>query len=308
MEKKTIIIDCDPGVDDTFALFYAMAERNLNIKLITTVSGNVNVDITTTNARRIVAMANRDIEIAQGADRPLVAEPFYATYIHGQNGMGNYTFTEDVFAPLSERRAVDAMRDVIMTSESKIVLVAVGPLTNVATLFLMYPETKNRIEYLSIMGGGLKGGNTNIAAEFNILVDPEAASIVFTSGVPIIMAGLDVTEKSYIDKTHLERIAQTSEIGYFLSEVIVAARRQMSNDFRTSLHDVVSVMAIHNLEIFEYETLHVVIETQGMYTRGMTIADQRLAGRESGNVKVLKNVNHPAFLDLLCEKLETYRK
>lgn len=307
MKPRTIIIDCDPGVDDTFALFYAFAQDHLNIPLVCSVSGNVDVEYTTENLRRVVAMQDRKPLVAKGANRPLVSEPFYATYIHGKNGMGGYQFKDDKLAPLSSMSAVKAMFDVISKSSEKITLVAVGPLTNIAQLFMDHPEVKTKIELLSIMGGGLKGGNTNIAAEFNFLVDPEAAKYVFDQEVPIMMAGLDVTEKAFIDETHLRRIAESSDIGKFLSEVILGARGQDALGFRTSLHDVVSVMALDHLEIYEYEDLHVVIETEGVYTRGMSIADQRLRNRIEGNVRVLRDIDHDRFMDLLCESLEYYR-
>lgn len=307
MTKRKIILDCDPGVDDTFALFYAMAHESLDIQLISSVSGNVDIEKTTLNARRIVAMANRDIEIVKGANEPLISKPFYADYIHGKNGLGGYEFKEDILAPLSDRNAIEAMRDVIMTSSDKVTIVAVGPFTNIAKLLVMYPEVKVNIEAISVMGGGLKGGNTTKAAEFNVFVDPEAAHIVFRSGLPIIMAGLDVTEKSYIDETHLERIANTSSVGKFLSEVIVAARSIKKNaSFRTSLHDVVAVMVLTHPEYFKSEMLAVYIETQGVHTRGMSVADRRLHEREEGFVKVLLDVDHAAFLDELCERLSSY--
>lgn len=307
MTQKTLIIDCDPGVDDAFALFYAMADEAFYIPLITTVSGNVNVDITTENARRIVMMANKTIEIAKGADRPLVAEPFYATYIHGNNGMGDYQFKDDIMAPLSKLNAVQALKHHLTTASEPVIIAAVGPLTNIAHLIMLHPELIEKIECLSIMGGGLKGGNTTPAAEFNFLVDPEAAQIVFNSEIPIIMAGLNVTEQAFIDKTHLDDIKNTGPIGEFLSEVIVSARRQNSVNFRTSLHDVVSIMVLNHEDIFEYETLKVVIETQGLYTRGMSVADRRLGNREEGTAKVLTHIDHDQFLDLLYARLRTYK-
>ncbi len=306
MLKRTVIIDCDPGVDDAFALFYALAQEEFHIPLITTVSGNVNVDITTENARRIVAMAGCDVEVAKGANRPLIGEPFFASYIHGANGLGNYQFVDDCMAPLSDRSAVAALYDHIMNSEDKVIVVPIGPLTNIATLFLMYPEVIERIEYLSIMGGGLKGGNTTACAEFNFFVDPEAARIVFESGVRIVMAGLDVTEQAFVDKSHLSAIASTSDVGKFLSEVIVLARRQNSVDFRTSLHDVVSVMFIKHPEYFEFENLNIKIETKGDFTRGMSVADRRLAFRELGEVSVLLGINHSLFFAELLKGLESY--
>lgn len=307
MKKKPIIIDCDPGVDDTFAIFYALADETLDVKLITTVSGNVDVDKTTLNAQRIVAMAGNNVEIARGAERPLIAEPIYAYDIHGNNGMGDYVFKEDIFAPLSDRPALEAMANVLQKSEEKVVICPIGPLTNIAQLLMLYPKLKEKIDFLSIMGGSLKGGNTNAAAEFNFLADPEAANIVFNSGVPIIMAGLDVTEKAYIDKSHLDRIRSTGKIGSFLAEMIVKARKNIDGEnFELSLHDVVSIIAVNNLNLFDYEELKVVIETQGLYTRGMSLADRRILWREEGDTKVLIDLDHHEFINLLCKKLESY--
>lgn len=307
MRRRKVIIDCDPGVDDAFALFYAMAQENLDILCVSTVSGNVNVEITTDNARRLVAMAKKNIEVAKGANHPLIGEPFYASYIHGNNGMGDHQYANDDKAALSEMSAVEALYEHLKRSDEPVSLIAMGPLTNIAILLLRYPEIKEKIEVLSLMGGGLKGGNTTAAAEFNFFVDPEAARVVFESGINIIMAGLDVTEKAYIDKTHLDSIRNTSPIGSFLADVIVAARKQNSIDFRTSLHDVVAVMALDYLNIFKYKELAVNIETQGHYSRGMTIADQRLHSPEKGAVKVLLDVDHEQFLNLLYQALAVYK-
>lgn len=301
MKKLPIIIDCDPGIDDAFALFYALRNPGFDVKLITSVSGNVNIDVTTRNARGIVAASGRDVRVAQGANRPLIAEPLYAEEVHGVSGLGEFTFAEDAdFAPLDPMGAVDAMIDVLEASNEKVTIVAVGPLTNIAQLILSYPKLTDKVEKLSIMGGGLKGGNTNIAAEFNILVDPEAASIVFNSGLEIIMAGLDVTEKTTIDRNDLDVIKTLGKQGAMLEQM-------MGPNKSGNLHDVVSLVVLNKPEIFSGEKHKVVVELSGMYARGMTIADQRYADRSTDEkVWVLKDLDKAAFKEELIRGLEEY--
>lgn len=302
MKKKILIIDCDPGIDDAFALFYAMAEERLDLRLITTVSGNVDVNKTTRNAQRIVAMANKNIDIARGADQPLVAPPFYAANVHGENGMGNYEFpNNEVLAPLLKESAVEAMYRVLSEASEPVIIAPVGPLTNIAELLIVHPDIKNKIDHLAIMGGGLKGGNTTPAAEFNFYVDPEAAALVFQSGIPIVMAGLDVTETASLRKEHMEKLSSFGDVGKFLADVVCNMNGEKE------LHDAIAIMSIFEMEDFSYEDLHISIETQGIHCRGYSLADQKMNNRQAPNARVILSLNHSKFIEKLYKNLEYYK-
>ncbi|AMC93280.1 hypothetical protein AOC36_04620 [Erysipelothrix larvae] len=301
MNKIPLIIDCDPGIDDAFALFYAIGCSQFDIKLITTVSGNVSVEKTTANALEILRLADESIDVAKGANRPLFSKPLYAEAVHGVSGLGDYAYKPCASPSFIEKDAVDAMIDVLETTSDKITIVALGPLTNIATLLIRYPKAKEKIERISIMGGGLKGGNANIAAEFNIFVDPEAASIVFDSGILMTMAGLDVTEQSYILTKHIHEIGTFGTVGAMLKEML-------GDTTRCNLHDVVAVMTLVHPDIFSGTNHRVVVETGGVYSRGLTLADDRYVGRSTQeNVYVLRDVNLEAFQNELKKGLQVYQ-
>ncbi|HKL85579.1 MAG TPA: nucleoside hydrolase [Treponemataceae bacterium] len=304
MEKEIVLIDCDPGIDDAYALLYALADETLDVRLVSTVSGNVNVDVNTENAQRIVKMAHSNVSVVKGACKPLVKEAHYAEHVHGKNGMNNYVYKNDTMAVLLDKPFLDAYYEEIMKAQKPVVIAATGPLTNIATLLVTYPKIEEKIKYITIMGGGLKGGNTTIAAEFNFYVDPEAAKIVMESGIPIIMAGLDVTEKTIVNTELLERLSSLNEVGKFLADILNPTSSYMRVD-KGSLHDVVAVMAISHLDIFTYKNYDVYVETNEGFTRGMSIADRRMNSKE-GRTKVLIDVDVKKFNQELISKISRY--
>ncbi|HXK04261.1 MAG TPA: nucleoside hydrolase, partial [Verrucomicrobiae bacterium] len=195
---RRIIIDTDPGTDDALAIFLALKSPELKVEALTPVAGNVPLDLTLPNALRLLEIAGRtDIPVAAGADKPLLRRLVTASYAHGENGLGGVVFPDPKIKPVSES-APELIRRVVRSAPSTINLIALGPLTNLALAFRADPELPKLIPNLTLMGGSLSGGNVSPSAEFNIYVDPEAASIVFRSGVPITMVGLDVTRKAMV--------------------------------------------------------------------------------------------------------------
>ena len=304
MEKEIVLIDCDPGIDDAYALLYALADDSLDVRLISTVSGNVNVDVNTENAQRIVKMSNKDVPVVKGSSKPLVKKAVYAEHVHGKNGMNNYVYPNDDKVELLKTSFIDAMYTEIMDAERPVIIAAVGPLTNIATLLLTYPKIGDKIKYITIMGGGLKGGNTTVAAEFNFYADPDAAKIVMESGLPIIMAGLDVTEKTVVGSELLEELRDLNSVGKFLYDILDPESSYMKVD-KGSLHDVVALMAINHLDLFTSKNYDVYVEADEGLTRGMTIADQRMNSKD-GNVKVLLDVDVERFNQELVNKIKNY--
>lgn len=304
MKKEIILIDCDPGIDDAYALLYALADDSLDVRLVSTVSGNVNVDVNTDNALRIVKMSNKDVAVVKGASQPLVKEAYYAEHVHGKNGMNNYKYQTDDKAKLLDQTFLQAYYKELSEAEKPVVIAAIGPLTNIATLLTVYPQIKEKIKYITMMGGGLKGGNTTIAAEFNFYADPEAASIVMQAGVPIIMAGLDVTEKTVVNHKLLDKLAKSNPIGKFLADILDPESDYMKVD-KGSLHDVVALMAINHLDIFKTKNHDIYVETNEGFTRGMSIADRRM-NTKGGKVKVLVDVDVKRFNNELIDKIKKY--
>ena len=204
--RKNIIIDCDPGIDDAVALAAAFANRDkLNILGICTVAGNQSIDKVTENALRIVNFLGApEIPVAKGASEPLVKKACPAATVHGENGLGNTELPKGDNVIVSNN-AITFMEETIrnLPEGEKITLVPLGPLTNIALLLKVYPEVKEKIDEICLMGGSASGGNVTATAEFNIWHDPEAAKIVFESGVNVVMCGLDVTRICGLDKEHI---------------------------------------------------------------------------------------------------------
>src|SRR3977135_4319416 len=201
-----VIIDTDPGVDDALALLLAMRSPELKIDGITAVAGNVPLELTLPNAMRMVEIAGRtDIPVAAGARVPLVRRLVTATYAHGENGLGGAVFPETILSPIT-LPAAEFIRQTVRNHPGEVTLLTIGPLTNVATALNADPDLASLVQGLVMMGGSLSGGNITPAAEFNIYVDPEAARIVFQSGIPVTMIGLDVTRKTSLTDEHVRQL------------------------------------------------------------------------------------------------------
>lgn len=316
-EKKIpVIIDCDPGIDDAVALMVAFAQPNLDVKAICSVAGNVGVDKTTANARAIVAALGVTCPIYRGAHAPLMpGRVIEAPEAHGVSGLGNFTMPVEQVAPLAQEHAVNAQRRILMDSPEPVTVIAVGPLTNIALLLRMYPEVTDRIARISLMGGGLYTGNHTAAAEFNILADPEAAEIVFQSGLPIVMAGLDVTHKAQVGYGEYELL---DAVGNPAADMICRAMQfyfesippEERGTRRVSMHDVVSVLAVSQPGLVGGRDLHVAVETAGRYCRGYTLADMRTGwfyqDRPEPNCHVLFEIDRERFVAEILRSAKSY--
>ncbi len=201
---RRVIIDTDPGVDDAFALLLAMRSPELKIEGITPVAGNVPLELSLPNALRMVEIAGRtDIPVAAGAKTPLQRRLITATYAHGENGLGGAVFPAPKIKPIADPASV-FIRQVVRKYPGQVSLIMLGPQTNLATALASDPDLARMIKSVVMMGGSLSGGNVTPAAEFNIYVDPEAARMVFQSGIPITMVGLDVTRKTALTDAHVK--------------------------------------------------------------------------------------------------------
>ncbi|HTI28654.1 MAG TPA: nucleoside hydrolase [Kutzneria sp.] len=288
-----VILDCDPGHDDALAIL--LAARRLDLRAITTVAGNQTLAKTTVNARRMCTVAGvTDVPIAAGADRPLAQEPLYAGEIHGDSGLDGPDFPPPTVA-VDPRGAAKLASDVLTEPTT---IIATGPLTNVAALV-----GNTNIERIVLMGGSTGRGNMAPLAEFNILADPEAADVVFRSGVPITMCGLDVTHQALATPDVLRRI---EAIGTPLARVCHQLLTYFSDAYRTyfgfespPVHDPVAVAAVIDPTIVAVRPLNVEIELTGTYTRGATVVDMdRVTGRKP-NALVATGLDVARFWDLM---------
>jgi pyrimidine-specific ribonucleoside hydrolase len=303
---KQIIIDCDPGHDDAIAILLALAHSDeLTILGITTVGGNQVLDKITDNALKLLSYVGADIPLARGAAGPLMAPLITGEIAHGETGMDGPILPSSLFQAL-DVHAVEFMASLIRGAEGKVTLIPIGPLTNIALLLTAYPEVKSKIECISLMGGGIGEGNMTSTAEFNIYVDPEAAQIVYRSGIPIVMSGLDVTNRAQIYPEEIEQLKQRGKASILVGELLdfySIYSRKMGYD-GSALHDPCAVAWLLRPDIFHYVDLHVDVETKGELTRGMTVADRRKKPDREPNVRVLIDLDRDAFIRMITEALD----
>lgn len=307
-QKIPVILDGDPGHDDAIAWTLAQASRRLDIRAVTSVAGNQTIQKTTYNTLRVCTLLGIHAPVAAGRPQPLIEPPMNAPSVHGESGLDGPPLPEPTME-VCALSACELMAQVLRESTEPVTIISTGPLTNTAALLLAYPELKKKIARISLMGGGIAYGNWTPAAEFNILVDPEAAQIVFQSGIPILMAGLDVTEKALILPEDFQRIAA---IGNPVAD-IVAQWLEFFYVFHRNLgyagapmHDPCAVMALLHPEIFTMQPLYVQIETAGEYCRGATVADLRGGNEHQPNATCIMNVDRQKFADLLVESMRFY--
>lgn len=308
--RPLLLLDCDPGHDDALAL--ALAARHGDLLGVTTVAGNVPLERTTANALTMCEVLGLDVPVHAGSPRPIVAELRTAEFIHGTSGLDGPAHPPHGRRPASDD-AVGFIVDSVRAHPGALWLIATGPLTNVALALRAAPDIAGSLRGVSIMGGGIPTGNVTPAAEFNVLVDPEAADVVFRSGVPLTMAGLDATHQWMIDEPIVERVrAAGGVVAAFCAELLdfygAAYGRAYSGRNAGPLHDPLAVLAVTHPRLLETERLHVVIELTGTHTRGMTVADLRGVKRGAApNVDVVRRVDAAAANELLVETLASYR-
>ena len=306
-----IILDCDPGHDDAIAIVLALASPELDVKAITSSAGNQTPEKTLRNVLRMLTLLQRqDIPVAGGARKPLMRELIIADNVHGESGLDGPALPEPDFAPQS-CTAVELMAKTLRESPQPVTIVATGPQTNVALLLNSHPELHDKIARIVMMGGAMVLGNWQPAAEFNIYVDPEAAEIVFQSGIPVVMAGLDVTHRAQIHGLDIERFRQlgnpvatiVAELLDFFMEYHKDAKWGFTG---APLHDPCTIAWLLKPHLFTSVERWVGVETQGKYTQGMTVVDYYFLTGNQPNTTVLLDVDREGFVDLLAERLAFY--
>ena len=301
--KRPIIIDTDPGIDDALAIAIALFSDELDVRLITTVAGNVSLENVTNNTLKLLKFFNKEVPVAMGAAHPLI-EPFIdASNVHGATGMEGYDFPEPNKDLLLKEHAVNAMRRVILESKEKITLVPIAPMTNIALLFSMYPEVKENIAEIVIMGGSASRGNKGVMSEFNVATDPEAAKIVFNSGLPIVMAGLDVGWKALVyleDSEKMRTMNKTGEMAYCLF------KKYRGGSFNTGLkmYDSCAMAYLLKPDLYKVTDTYVDIETQAQMTRGCSVVDLKGYLKHEPNAKVCMDIDGDKFREWFLSCIE----
>ena len=306
-----IVIDTDPGQDDAVALLLALASPELEVVAVTTVAGNVPLDLTQRNARIVCELAGRrDIRVHAGADRPLRRDLVTAEYVHGATGLDGADLPEPTM-PLQAQHAVEAVIDIVMGAEpGTITLCTLGPLTNIALALQKEPAIAARIARIVMMGGGFfEGGNTTPVAEFNVFVDPDAADVVFRSRVPLVLMPLDVTHKALIMEEHLSRLRG---LGTTVADAVVGwlefYERYDIEKYGIAggpLHDPCVIAYLLDPGLFSGKACDVRIETESELTMGMTVVDWWGLSDRPANCHVMRHVDAAGFFDLLIDRVAT---
>ncbi len=306
-----VVIDCDPGHDDALAITLALARPELEVLGITTIGGNSTLANTTRNALRVLALLGRqDIPVAAGPDQPLIRPLETAPQVHGVSGLDGADLPEPVSAPRPEG-ALEFLRSTLAAAPDPVTLIPVGPLTNIALLLRTYPGIAAKIAGISLMGGSMGAGNWTPAAEFNIWVDPEAARIVFHSGLPITMHGLDVTHKALMGLAEADRLeALNTRVGRVFADLLrffTQFHLEKYGTADTPIHDAVAVAHVALPGIVTTRRYHVDVETAGDITRGRTVVDDRGQPGQTPNVDVALDIDRAAFAELVIEAVASYR-
>lgn len=303
MNKRPIIIDTDPGIDDALAIAIALFSDELDVKLITTVAGNVGLDKVTYNALRLLKFFEReDIPVAMGADCPLIRPYEDASNVHGKSGMEGFDFEEPTIGAIKEN-AVDAMRKVIMESDEPVTLVPIAPLTNIALLLKTYPEVKKNIREIVMMGGSASRGNKGVMSEFNVALDPEAAYMVFHSGVKLTMVGLDVGLKALVLPQDSERIKDMNKTG---AMAYCLFKKYRGGSFNTGLkmYDSSAIAYLLAPEMFTAEETYLDVELAGSMTAGCTVVDLKGYLHQDANATVCLDIDQDAFRKWFVDSIQ----
>ncbi len=303
-----IILDTDPGIDDALALFLALASPEVQLEAITTVGGNVNVNHTTHNALALLELAGRtDIPVARGSNQPIVRQPVYADYVHGDNGLGGLQLPV-TRAQVVAAHAVDVIIEKIMASPGEITLVPIGPLTNIALALRREPRIAQSVREVVIMGGALRvPGNTTPSAEFNIYVDPHAAQMVFHAGWPIRLVTLDTTMQAEMQRDQVKSLARsgspvTAAIDHMLSFYFdVYSPRFGISAFH--MHDPLCLAAAFLPELITWEPAFVDVELHGALTLGETVAYFGPRATQPHNLLASIGVDSERFIALFLQRI-----
>jgi len=308
MAALPIIHDCDPGQDDAIALLLALASPELELLGVTPVAGNVPLSLTTGNACKILELAGRTgVGVYPGCPRPLLKPAVTAEHIHGQSGMAGTRLPAPSLRP-RDRHGVDFIIDTLLSREG-VVLCPTGPLTNLAVAMIKVPAIIPRIQRIVLMGGAIHGGNIRPAAEYNIYADPHAARVVFDSGAPLVMLGLDVTHQALATAARRERIrALGNPVASVVADIMAAypyADKAQFPEPGMPLHDPTVMLYLIRPELFQGRDCHVEIVTDGP-AEGMTVVDWWGTTGRAPNARVIHRVAVDALFALVEERLGRY--
>ena len=309
MQKEKIILDCDPGHDDAVAIMLAAINPKIELLGITVVAGNQKLEKTVNNALKVCNHLNLDVPVYSGMSRPMIREQLIADDIHGETGLDGPKF-EELKIKAEDKHAVNFIIDTLMNSDEKITLVPTGPLTNIGMAIRFEPRIIEKINRIVLMGGSYQLGNMTPAAEFNILADPDAAHIVFSSGVKVVMMGLDLTRQASATKEVVEKIKslnnKASKLFVDLMEFFAASQKDVFGWSAPPVHDPTTIAYIIDPECIEVKPMFCEIELWSERSYGRTLCDYFGILKKEPNVDVAVKLDFDRFWNLIYENLKLY--
>lgn len=314
MTRIPVILDVDTGIDDAFALLFAARHPHIELLGVTCVDGNTHVDQVVANTLKVLDSAGAgNIPVARGASRPLLGHSRYAEHIHGVDGMSDLGDAPSQ-REVSGRNAVELLRDLVDASPGEVTLIPMAPLTNIALFLRAFPESAARLKRIVLMGGSASAGNATAVAEFNIWHDPEAAAIVFQSGVPITMYGLDVFMKPLISAEEAEALMGSLDpCAKFAGRLISAFISRIGSSI--TLGDYGAVAAVVAPELMTTQNYNVVVDVSEGPARGQTICDRRpplelevepLRLRNAASIDVVMDLDTEGVRQLWLKTIDEY--
>ena len=305
-----IILDCDPGHDDAVAMLVALSSPQLDVRGITTVGGNATLEHVTENALRVLALAGReDVPVAAGARHPLKGPLHTAAHVHGESGLEGPELPPARSEPVSTD-AVGFIADALEAVDEPLTLVPTGPLTNIGLLLRERPDLKPKIAHICLMGGAYGEGNITPSAEFNAWVDPEAADLVYRSGIPITMIGLDVTHKAILWD---EERAAMAEAGGAATKLMCGLlgffqgfHKRIYGWNGGPIHDAVAVAHLAHPGLVTTVRTNVVVELDGEFTRGRTVVDVHGVTGRQPNAEVGVDIDRERFIGIVRDSFAAF--
>lgn len=309
MEKKKIILDCDPGHDDAVAIMLAAKSEKLDLLGITVVAGNQTLEKTQVNARNVCQCLGLDVPVYAGCGQPMVREKMVAADIHGETGLDGPVF-EPLTKPLEEKHAVQFIIDTLMGSDGDITMVTTGPMTNLAMAMRMEPRIVEKIERIVLMGGAYTNGNVTPAAEFNIIADADAAYVCFTSGRPITMVGLDVTRKALCYPAVVDRMEkvgnQASKLFVDLMRHFCKSQKEVFGWEGGPLHDPITIAYLLDPSVLTVKPMHAEIDIRSTQSYGRTNCDYFGYQKLEPTADVAVDIDVEKFWDIIEDGLRKY--
>lgn len=303
MTKKPLIISTDPGIDDVVAITISLFANDLDVKLIAATWGNVPLAKTLLNALKLETFLGTKVPVVSGASRPLLREAIDASDVHGKSGLAGYDFPKPDKSLLKPGIAADAIHEVVTNSPEKVTLMQIGPATDFALYFRQYPEDMAKIEQLVIMGGAIGRGNWGPYSEYNVAGDPEAAQIVFSSGIKILLAPLELGHEAYVTQNTLQEVKKLGKTGDMLYHILTNLHDKTSNDSR-EIYDALAAGMLINPDMYTFKPAHVVVDTKSPYAYGASLIDFDNFFDKPVNAEVGVEINQATFAHWFIEAIK----